>query len=79
MHAIRRLVCIWRVEETPDTPATPAENQQTDQPEHDDRFAGPYVPGLVCIHNLDPALCVICSRNWAEPRTGQLPYRSKAA
>ncbi len=77
MHTLRRLICTWRVEEVPDAPAAPAEDEQDDELVRDEHSTARRI--LVCIHNVDPELCVICSRNWAEPQTGQLPYRPKAA
>jgi len=76
MRALRRLTCIWRAEKIPISPAA-TESQPGGEPQSGQQSQAH--PRLVCIHNKDPELCVICSRNWANPETGQLPYRPKAA
>jgi hypothetical protein len=79
MRTLRRLTCIWRAEEMPDNSATTSDDRQADELECDEHSTVRRIPELVCIHNVDRKLCVICSRNWAEPQTGQLPHRPKAA
>jgi hypothetical protein len=73
-----RLVCIWREEEISESPDATSDGQQT-EPELDKRPTARRVPELVCIHNKDRGECPICSRDWTQPQTGQLPYRPKAA
>jgi len=80
-----RLICIWHKEQVPDTSAdtsaATSEDRQSDERIGCDEPIVDLVTSteLICIHKKNRELCVICSRNWAEPQTGRLPYRPKAA
>ncbi len=76
-----RLICIWRAEEAPDDSGGEFDDRQADEHdlECDERPIVRHIPELTCIHKLDREACPICSRDWTQPQTGQLPYRPKAA
>jgi hypothetical protein len=72
-----RLICRWHLEQ--DDSDVTVDAKQTEEERHDGQGAGNPTPGLVCVHRKDPKACPICSRDWTESQTGQLPYRPKAA
>jgi hypothetical protein len=75
-----RWTCIWRAEQAPDSSAPTPDDRQTDEPIGCEEDSVVHLaPELTCVHKKDPAACPICSRDWTQPQTGQLPYRPKAA
>jgi hypothetical protein len=74
-----RLICIWRLEQTPDSPEVTSDVRQSNGEGQGQHLTENPAPELVCIHRKNPKACPICSRDWTQPQTGQLPYRPKAA